>query len=46
MIYTVFPNDESYPPQDFPTYKDAEDYGNEEFGKGRYAISSTSGECV
>lgn len=46
MIYTVFPDDESYLPQDFPTYTDAETYGNEEFGKGRYVISPTEGECV
>lgn len=46
MIYTVFPKDETEMPQDFPTYKDAEDYGNSEFGAGNYEIQSTKGECV
>ena len=46
MIYTVFPNDNAYLPQDFPTYKDAVEYGNEEFGTEGYVIESTSGYYV
>ena len=44
MIYTVFPKDPARLPQDFPTYKEAKDYG-EEF-EDEYTIESTTGECV
>lgn len=50
MIYTVFPKnyDEEYEfcylPQDFSSYKDAEEYG-ESLGCD-YDIESTSGECI
>ncbi len=46
MIYTVFPKGKGETPQDFPTYLDAEEYGDEEFGEGNYTIESTEGECV
>ena len=46
MIYTVFPKDESYPPQDFPTYAEAEEYGDERFGEDGYVIESVKGEVV
>jgi hypothetical protein len=46
MIYTVFPKDEGEMPQDFPTYSDAKEYGDEEFSKGNYTIEPTEGECV
>lgn len=46
MIYTVFPKQEGEMPQDFPTYLDAQEYGDEEFGRGNYTIESTTGECV
>lgn len=46
MIYTVFPKDDAYLPQDFSTYKEAEEYGNEEFGEAGYEIQSTDGRCV
>lgn len=46
MIYTVFPKQEGEMPQDFPTYSDAQEYGDEEFGRGNYTIESTTGECV
>ena len=35
-----------YLPQDFPTYEEAKEYGNEEFGPEGYVIESTSGYCV
>ena len=44
MIYTVFPKDETEMPQDFPSYKDAKDYGDSEFRAGNYEIQSTKGE--
>jgi hypothetical protein len=46
MKYTVFPKQEGEMPQDFPTYLDAQEYGDEEFGRGNYTIESTTGECV
>lgn len=46
MIYTVFPHENDYLPQDFPTYEEAEEYGNEEFGPEGYVIELTSGYCV
>lgn len=46
MIYTVFPKQEGETPQDFPTYSDAQEYRDEEFGRGNYTIESTAGECV
>ena len=36
---TVFPHDTSYLPQDFPTMQEAEQYGDEMFGKGNYEIA-------
>ena len=42
MIYTVFAKNEL--PQDFPTYFEAKEYGDKEFGKD-YVIERTSGEC-
>lgn len=35
---TVFPNDTSYSPKDCYTMREAEQYGNEMFGKGNYEI--------
>lgn len=46
MIYTVFPKEEGEMPQDFPTYSDAQEYGDEEFGRGNYTIESTTGERI
>lgn len=46
MIYTVFPKEEGEMPQDFPTYSDAQEHGDEEFGRGNNTIESTTGECV
>lgn len=37
---TVFPDDPDEMPQDFPTWKDAEEYGNERFGQGNYVIET------
>lgn len=48
MIYTVFPKDEQYLPQDFPTYAQAYEYAEElkhETGCG-YVIQKTTGEVV
>lgn len=36
--YTVFPDDPDEMPQEFESYCDAEEYGNERFGKGNYII--------
>lgn len=50
MIYTVFPKNYEkeyeccYLPQDFPTYREAKEYG-EELGYD-YDIESVEGECV
>ena len=50
MIYTVFPRNYDkeyscfYLPQDFPTYRDAKEYG--ESLDCEYDIESTDGECV
>lgn len=46
MIYTVFPHDKNSLPQDFQTYADAQEYGNEAFGPNQYEIEATSGECL
>lgn len=43
--HVVDANDD-YLPQDFPTYEEAKEYGNEEFGPEGYVIESTSGYCV
>lgn len=40
IFWTVFPNDNNEVPQDFETYEDAVEYGNEQFGEGNYEISS------
>lgn len=45
MIYTVFFKDESEAPQDFETYKEAEEYAKDR-DAGEYKIESTSGEIV
>lgn len=37
---TVFPNDTSEMPQDFPSYQAAKEYGDEMFGEGNYTIES------
>ena len=37
---TVFPNDPNEMPQDFPSYKEAREYGDEMFGEGNYVIES------
>lgn len=37
---TIFPHDPDEMPQDFPTYKEAIEYGNEIFGEGNYEIES------
>lgn len=50
MIYTVFPKNYDkedewcYLPQDFPTYKEAVEYGEEL--DCDYGIESVEGECV
>lgn len=44
MIYTVFPKNQSRMPQDFPTYSDAKEYGDN--NEDEYTIESTSGDCV
>lgn len=44
MIYTVFPKDPDRLPQDFPTYEEAEEWGDEM--EEEYVIESTEGECV
>lgn len=45
MIYTVFPKDEHELPQDFSTYKDAEDWAEKNLDCD-YEIESTDGELV
>lgn len=37
---TVFPNDPSEMPQDFPIYEEAREYGDEMFGEGNYVIET------
>lgn len=37
---TVFPNDPDEMPQDFSTYREAIEYGNEMLGEGNYTIES------
>lgn len=37
---TVFPNDPEEMPQDFPTFEEAQEYGDEMFGAGNYRIES------
>ena len=37
---TVFPNDPDEMPQDFSSYEEAEEYGENKFGKGAYTIES------
>lgn len=41
-FYTVFPINEyeNELPQDFPTQKEAKEFGNEEFGEGNYIIET------
>ncbi len=40
-FYTVFPiNTKNELPQDFPTQKEAEEFGNKEFGEGNYIIET------
>ncbi len=46
MIHTVFPKDENEIPQDFPTYAEAKEYGDEEFGENGYTIEPTDGDCI
>ena len=44
MVYTVFPADPERMPQDFPTYWQAEEYGDAY--EDEYTIESTTGECI
>ena len=37
---TVFPNDLDKMPQDFPTWEEAIQYADEEYGKGNYTIET------
>lgn len=37
---TVFPNAPDEMPQDFQSYDEAREYGDEMFGKGNYTIES------
>lgn len=37
-FWTVFPLDEGEMPQDFPSWLEAKDYGDETFGEGNYTI--------
>lgn len=46
MIYTVFPKNEAKLPQDFPSYEEAKEYGDEECSEYGYTIESTPGEIV
>ena len=46
MIYTVFPKNNEDLPQDFPTLKQAREYGDEFFGPENYEVESTSGEVL
>ena len=39
MIYTVFPKQEGEMPQDFPTCSDAQEYGDEEFGRATIRLN-------
>lgn len=36
----VFPKDENELPQDFPSYAEAKEWADEEFGDGNYTIES------
>ena len=38
VFFTVFPDDPKEMPQDFPNMKEAEEYGDENFGSGNYTI--------
>ena len=40
MVCTVFPNDLDEMPQDFESYVEAKEYGDEMFGVGEYTIES------
>lgn len=40
IIFTVFPNDPREMPQDFESIREAEEYGDEMFGRGNYQIQS------
>lgn len=49
MIYTTFPMHPVYctdVPQDFETYEEAKEYGDETWGAGNYTIEETEGNCV
>ena len=37
---TVFPNDSDEMAQDFPSFSEAKEYGDEMFGAGNYTIES------
>lgn len=39
-FYTVFPKEPNEMPQDFPTYSEAREYGDEKFGRDNYVIES------
>ena len=40
MVCTVFPNDLDEMPQDFESYAEAKEYGDEMFGESNYTIES------
>lgn len=46
MIYTVFSNDPDRLPQDFATYEEAKDYGDEWESASGYTIESCDGDIV
>ena len=37
---TVFPKEEGEMPQDFPSYAEAKEFADEEYGEGNYIIES------
>ncbi len=39
-FYTVFPKDPDKLPQDFPTYEEAKQFADAEYGAGNYEIES------
>lgn len=41
-VYTVFPNDPTELPQDFETWQEAIEFGEETYGKGNYTVESAT----
>jgi hypothetical protein len=37
-FWTLFPSDETEPPQDFDSWYEAKKYGDEMYGEGNYTI--------